>query len=120
MLGLVPVEPMEGAVMSQDELRASPGGEARAVDALPTAIDGLGAAGFIYFDNVTNSGAANGIVNITLTACRYIARLDGTVAGDNVVVAYLRCSLGAAVELQRAVNNALLLAAPVEGKGDAN
>jgi hypothetical protein len=53
----------------------------------------------------------NGIVNLTLTAGRTWIGPEGVV-NDQVVVAYLRGNIQAALSLRRAIDDALLLAAP--------
>ena len=58
----------------------------------------------------------NGVISITLSASRTWAGPNGIV-NEQVVVAYLRGNVQAALSLQQAIDNALLLAAPTpEGK----
>jgi hypothetical protein len=69
-------------------------------------------APFIYYEAAPVSSYANGVINLTLSAIRTYIGADGTPKNDVVVVAYLRGSIQAAVNLREAINNALLLAAP--------
>ena len=57
-------------------------------------------------------GFTNGIVNITLSANRTYAGPGGAIVTEQVVVAYLRGNIPAALSLRHAIDNALLLAAP--------
>lgn len=79
-------------------------------------------APFIFFENAAAFGFTNGVVNLTLSAnCTFIGP-DGTVQNKQVVVAYLRGNIPAALSLRGAIDNALLLAAPTDprSKGAAN
>lgn len=72
-------------------------------------------APIVYFDGAPNFGNVNGVVNITLAASRHLA--DGTnIASDVIAVAYLRCSIQAAIDLRSAIDNALLLGAKPAGQ----
>ena len=66
----------------------------------------------IYFDGAPNFGANGGIVNITLAMARHLSAGD-RIASDIVAVAHLRCSVQAAADLRKAIDDALLLHAPV-------
>jgi hypothetical protein len=75
----------------------------------------------VYFDGAPSLSHLNGIIGVTLTVTGNVP--DG---GDGVhvcasVVAHLKCSIPAAVALKAALEDALLLARPVESKeGKAN
>jgi hypothetical protein len=73
-------------------------------------------APFIFYEGAPAFGFTNGVVNITLSANRVYAGPDGTMVNEQVVVAYLRGNLPAALSLRRAIDSALLLAAPT-GQG---
>jgi hypothetical protein len=75
-------------------------------------------APFIFYEWAPSFGFMNGIVNITLAANRSWVGPDGVV-NEHVVTAYLRSSVQAALSLRKAIDDALLLAAPVpEGKSN--
>jgi hypothetical protein len=78
-------------------------------------------APFIFYENAPAFGFINGVVNITLSAHRTFADAKGIV-NEQVVVAYLRGNVQAALSLRQAIDSALLLAAPPpEGsEGKAN
>jgi hypothetical protein len=69
-------------------------------------------APFIFYEGAPAFGFVNGVVNITLSANRTYAGAEGTVVNEQVVVAYLRGNIPAALSLRQAIDNALLLAAP--------
>ena len=71
-------------------------------------------AAIIYFDGAPNFGNSNGIVNITLAATRHLAA-GGGIDIDVVAVGFLRCTVAAAIDLRRAIDNVLLIGAPTEG-----
>ena len=74
-------------------------------------------APFVFYENAPAFGFMNGVVNITLSANRTYAGPNGTIVNEQVVVAYLRGNVQAALSLRQAIDNALLLAAPTpEGK----
>src|SRR5262245_16168604 len=73
-------------------------------------------ASFIYFENAPAFGFANGVVNITLSANRTYAGPDGAVLNEQVVVAYLRGNIPAALTLRKAIDKELLLTAPTAQK----
>jgi hypothetical protein len=75
-------------------------------------------APFIFYEAAPAFGFTNGVVNITLSANRTWAGPDGIV-NEQVVVAYLRGNIQAAISLRQAIDNALLLAAPT-GEGKSN
>jgi hypothetical protein len=73
-------------------------------------------APFIFYEGAPVSGHTNGIISLTLSATRTYVGPDGA---PNVVVAYLRGNIQAAVSLRQAIDGALLLAAPTtEGKSN--
>jgi hypothetical protein len=75
-------------------------------------------APFVFYEMAPASGFTNGVINITLSANRSFAGPDGII-NEQVVVAYLRGNVQAALSLRQAIDNALLLAAPT-GTGKAN
>jgi hypothetical protein len=79
-------------------------------------------APIVFFEWAPASGFANGIVSVTLGAnCNTQVRPNGEVTSETLVVAHLRCSVQAALNLRRALDNALALAAQGRGpKGKAN
>jgi hypothetical protein len=78
-------------------------------------------APFIFYEIAPVFGFTNGVVNITLSANRTFAGPNGIV-NEQVVVAYLRGNVQAALSLRQAIDSALLLAAtPAQGsEGKAN
>jgi hypothetical protein len=77
-------------------------------------------APFLYFETVPGLAYYNGIISVTLTAGRNWVGQDGAMVDEQVVVAYLRCNIPAAISLRDALDKALLLAAPPAGEGKAN
>jgi hypothetical protein len=75
-------------------------------------------APFIFYEGAPAFGFTNGVVNITLAANRTMAGPDGVI-NEQVVVAYLRGNIQAAISLRQAIDNALLLATPTR-QGPAN
>ena len=73
-------------------------------------------APFIFFEHAPVFGFTNGVINITLTTNRNYAGPDGAVVNEQIVVAYLRGNIPAALNLKQAIDNALLLAAPTGQK----
>ena len=78
----------------------------------PVPISDTSHAPFIYFENAPTFGFMNGVVNITLSANRTYAGPGGAIVNEQIVVAYLRGSIPAALNLRKAIDKALLLAAP--------
>ena len=76
-------------------------------------------APFIFYEGAIAFGFTNGIINLTLNANRTWAGIDGAVVNDQVVVAYLRGNVQAALSLREAIDKALLLAAPT-AEGESN
>ena len=80
------------------------------VAALP--VSDLPHAPFIFYEAAPVFGFANGVVNITLSAHRTYPGPGGAIVNEQVVVAYLRGNVPAALNLRKAIDKALLLAAP--------
>jgi hypothetical protein len=76
-------------------------------------------APFIFFEIAPAVGFTNGVVSLTLSANRTVIGQGGAVVNEQVVVAYLRGNVPAAVSLRQAIDSALLLAAPTQ-EGKAN
>jgi hypothetical protein len=72
-------------------------------------------APFIFYEAAPAFGVTNGVVNITLSAHRVWAEADG-IKGEQVVTAYLRGNIQAAISLRDAINKVLLLAAAAGGQ----
>ena len=79
---------------------------------VPVSISDTSHAPFIYFENAPAFGFMSGVVNITLSANRTYAGPEGAVVNEQIVVAYLRGNVPAALNLRQANDKALLLAAP--------
>jgi hypothetical protein len=74
-------------------------------------------APFIFYEWAPAFGFTNGVVNLTLAAGRTWIGPNGTAMNEQVVVAYLRGNIQAALSLRDSIDKALLLAAPAqEGK----
>src|SRR5438128_7143185 len=86
--------------------------EARPGKVPAVAISDTPHAPFIFYENAPAFGFMNGVVNITLSANRTYAGPDGAIVNEQVVVAYLRGNVPAALSLRQAIDSALLLAAP--------
>jgi hypothetical protein len=78
----------------------------------PTVMSDVTNAPFIFFENAPAFGCTNGVINITLSASRAWVVQDGSVVTDQVVVAFLRGNVQAAIDLRKAIDSALLMAAP--------
>jgi hypothetical protein len=72
-------------------------------------------APFIYFDMAPSYGVTSGILGVTLEAVRTM-RVENNIVNDRVVTAHLRMSLEAAKQLRAALDGAILIASPPEGK----
>jgi len=90
--------------------------EARPAQAPPVPVSDAPHAPFIFYENAPAMGFTNGVVNITLSANRTYAGPDGAIVNEQIVVAYLRGNVPAALSLRQAIDNALLLAAPTGQK----
>jgi hypothetical protein len=76
-----------------------------------TAISASIHAPFLYFEEATTFGHVNGIIQVTLEATRLYPNPPG-VTLERVAVAHLRMNVQAAIALNKAIDGALLLAAP--------
>lgn len=77
-------------------------------------------APFVYYEGAAALGFSVGVVNITLAANRTWIGEDGAV-NEQVVTAYLRGSIPAALSLRAAIDAALLLAqAPAEQNAESS
>jgi hypothetical protein len=101
-----------GAVMANDPNTRPQEGAAMLVSDTPH-------APFIFYEGAPAFGFTNGVINITLSANRTLVGPNGETMNDQVVVAYLRGNVLAALNLKQAIDGALLLAAPT-GQGEAN
>jgi hypothetical protein len=91
--------------------------ERGARDAAPAmSVSGSERAPFIYVEEVNSAGHANGVIRLSLEATRMFPEPGGKVLVDRVITAHLRMSVPAARALGRAVDSALLLAAPAESE----
>jgi hypothetical protein len=75
-------------------------------------------APIVYFEGAPSFGINTGILNVTLAVVRNLPDGQGGVAQDAIAVAYLRCHTPAAVELRKALDDAILLGAKTEGKAN--
>jgi hypothetical protein len=75
-------------------------------------------APIVYFEGAPNFGINNGIINVTLAVARNLPDGQGGVAQDAVAIAYLRCNVPAAIELRKALDDAILLGIKTEGKAN--
>jgi hypothetical protein len=78
----------------------------------------LSHAPIVYFEGAPNFGINNGIINVTLAVARNLPDGQGGVAQDAIAIAYLRCNLPAALELRKALDDAILLGVKTEGKAN--
>jgi hypothetical protein len=75
----------------------------------------------LYFDGAPCLSHIKGVIGITLTVTGGVPTQSGGVDSVASVVAYLKCNVPAAVSLRHALDQALLLAQPVENpEGKAN
>jgi hypothetical protein len=86
--------------------------EARRPEGLIIPVSDTTHAPFIFYEVAPAFGFTNGVVNVTLSANRTWIGSDGKVMNEQVVVAYLRGNVQAALSLKQAIDSALLLAAP--------
>ncbi len=61
-------------------------------------------APFIFYENAPAFGFTNGIVNITLSANRSYIGPNSEVVNEQIVVAYLRSNIQAALGLRQAID----------------
>lgn len=88
-----------------------PAGEERPSLIVPV---GAAEAPILYFDECTNFGCNNGMVNATLVAAVYTPQADGKVGMEFVVQAHIRTTIAGATGLREALNKALLIAMPTQ------
>jgi hypothetical protein len=75
-------------------------------------------APIVYFEGAPSFGINNGIVNVTLAVARNLPDGQGGLAQDVIASAYLRCNVPAALELRKALDDAILLGVKTEGKAN--
>jgi hypothetical protein len=75
-------------------------------------------APFIFFENAPTFGVTGGVVSVSLSASRSQVGTNG-IENDLVIVAYLRGNIPAMMSLRQAIDQAMLLAAPAQGQGEA-
>jgi hypothetical protein len=68
----------------------------------------------VYFDGVPALSHLNGIIGVTLTVTGGVPTADAGVENCGAVVAFVKCNIPAAMALRDALNDALLLAQPVD------
>jgi hypothetical protein len=75
----------------------------------------------LYFDGAPCLSHLKGVIGITLTVTGGVPTESGGVDSVASIVAYLKCNVPAAISLRHALDQALLLAQPVENPdGKAN
>jgi hypothetical protein len=75
----------------------------------------------LYFEGAPALSHHNGVIGVTLTVTGGVPTETGGVDSVGSVVAYLKCNILAAQSLRYALDQALLLAQPVENpEGKAN
>jgi hypothetical protein len=115
-LYFIPFPEQIGAVMADNP-------DTRPKDGTVIPVSDIAHAPFIYYEWTPSFGFTHGVVNVTLSANRTWIGLNG-IMNEQVVVAHLRGNIQAAISLRKALDDALLLAAPVaraEGaEGKAN
>lgn len=77
-------------------------------------------APLVYFEEAPNFGNCNGVIHITLATYRHIPDGKGGITTDLVVEASLRSNVPAMLTLRKAIDDALLLAAPPGDGGKKN
>ena len=95
----------------------------RAAESLVVSLRDTPHAPIVFYEWAPTSGFANGIINVTLGAKRIAqVRSNGAVVSEGVVVAHLRGSVQAALNLRRALDRALSAAvgAQTPPKGKTN
>jgi hypothetical protein len=75
-------------------------------------------APIVYFEGAPSFGINNGIVNVTLAVVRNLPDGQGGIAQDVIAIGYLRCNVPGAIELRKALDDAILLGAKTEGKAN--
>ncbi len=86
------------------------------VPTIPPIID-VPHAPIIFFDNVPTFNNYNNIIGLTLAANRTLPDGKGGIINDQVIVAFLRGNIQAAMTLRKAIDDAFLLGAKTEGEG---
>jgi hypothetical protein len=75
----------------------------------------------LYFDSAPSISHLNGVIGITLTVTGGAPTKNGGVDTVAAVAAYLKCNVPAAISLRAALDQAILLAQPVDNpSGKAN
>jgi len=75
----------------------------------------------LYFDGAPCLSHLNGVIGITLTVTGGVPMETGGVNNVGSVIAHLKCNIPAAIALRHALDQALLLAQPVENsEGKSN
>ena len=72
----------------------------------------------IYFDSAPSLSHMNGVTGVTLTVSGNVPTSDNQIVTCVSVAGFLKCSIPAAIQLRGALDSALLLAQPVEGKAN--
>jgi hypothetical protein len=85
--------------------------DTRPKEGMPLPVSDTPHAPFIFYEVAPAFGFTNGVVNITLSANRTWVGPNGAM-NEQVVVAYLRGNIQAALSLRQAIDSALLLGAP--------
>lgn len=67
-------------------------------------------APFLYFEDVTAFGCYQGVIRITLEACRVVADEGNHASAERVIVANLRMPVASAISLRDAIDKSLLMA----------
>jgi hypothetical protein len=61
----------------------------------------------VYFDGVIAHGAMRGAIQLELGVCVFTATMPGMLQSEIVATAHLRCGRTAALELRKAIDDAL-------------
>ena len=77
-------------------------------------------APIIYFEITPGLATIVGVISLTLATRIQVRIAGGQVDTRDVVVAHLRCTPAAAINLKAAIDQALLLDMPVAGEGGSN
>jgi hypothetical protein len=72
----------------------------------------------VYFDGVPTFSHLNGVIGVTLTVTGHVPNGEGGADICASTVAFLKCNIRAAMTLRAALDSALLLAQPVDGKAN--
>jgi hypothetical protein len=112
---VIPFEQIVGAIMTDSPAAGAIlwSGQKLPLSPLPLPI--------LYFDDAQSLSHLNGIIGVTLTVTGNLPDGEGGVFNCASVAAHLKCNIPAAMALRAALDNALLLAQPVEKpEGKAN